>query len=265
MRSVGDALSRVMLVLVVIATGPGVAYVAVQEPPRASSAQITDNEIAAALARVKADTNLATEQAIKTLRWRDATPRTETPPSSWLAWLSWFANLFRWVDRSARVLMWCAIGTLAGLLVFYLVRVVRHRQPSLRDDAFVAPTHVRDLDIRPEALPSNIGTAARQLWDRGEQRAALALLYRGLLSRLAHVHRVPIRDASTEGDCLALAGVHLPQRRSEYVIRLVNIWQRFVYGRLDVETASVHRLCDEFAAALDAAAAGAPEARRAAP
>ena len=73
------------------------------------------------------------------------------------------------------------------------------------DDAFVAPTHVRDLDIRPESLPDDIGAAARALWDRGEHRAALALLYRGLLSRLAHVHRLPIRDSSTEGDCLALA------------------------------------------------------------
>lgn len=260
MRSGSEAIARVVLALLVIAAGPDVAYPAAQEQPRASAAQPTDAEIAAALARVKADPNLATQQTIKTLRWKDAaTPRTETSPS-WLAWLSWFGDLFRWVDRSARVLMWCAIGILATWLAFYLVRVLRDRQSSPREDTFVAPTHVRDLDIRPEALPANIGAAARQLWDRGEQRTALALLYRGLLSRLAHVHRVPIRDASTEGDCLALAATHLPQSRSEYVLRLVSTWQRFVYGRLEVQTASVHSLCDEFPAALDANA-GAPAAR----
>jgi len=259
-RSAAEAFARVTLVLLVIAAGPDVAYPAAQEQSPASATQPTDTEIAAALDRVKADPNLATEQTIKTLRWKDdATPRTDTPPS-WLSWLSWFGDLFRWVDRSARVLMWCGIAALAGWLAFYLTRVIRDRQSSPREDAFVVPTHVRDLDIRPEALPANIGAAARELWDRGEQRGALALLYRGLLSRLAHVHRVPIRDASTEGDCLALAAAHLSQSRSEYVLRLVSTWQRFVYGRLDVQTTSVHSLCDEFTGALDATA-GAPAAR----
>jgi hypothetical protein len=258
-RSASNAIARVMLALLVIAAGPVVAYPAAQEQLRAPATQPTDAEIAGALSRVKADPNLATQQTIKTLRWKDAeTPRTETP--SWLAWLSWFKDLFRWVDRSARVLMWCSIGVLAAWLAFYLARMLRDRQSSPHEDRFVAPTHVRDLDIRPEALPANIGAAARQLWDRGEQRAALALLYRGLLSRLAHVHRVPIRDASTEGDCLALAAAHLPHTRSDYVVRLVSTWQRFVYGRLDVQTASVHSLCDDFRAALDANT-GAPAAR----
>jgi hypothetical protein len=94
------------------------------------------------------------------------------------------------------------------------------------------------------------------LWERGERRAALALLYRGMLSRLAHVHGVPIRESSTEGDCLALAAARLPQDRSEYLARLVRIWQRFGYGRQDVEATAVYSLCDEFADALRPAPAG---------
>jgi len=120
-----------------------------------------------------------------------------------------------------------------------------------REERFVAPTHVRDLDIRPESLPRDIGIAARALWDRGEHRAALALLYRGMLSRLAHVHRVPIRDSSTEGDCLALAASHLTQEGREYASRLVRVWQRFVYAGQDTQPATVYVLCDDFASALD--------------
>ena len=110
---------------------------------------------------------------------------------------------------------------------------------------------MRDLDIRPESLPEDIGTAARVLWDRGEHRAALALLYRGMLSRLAHVHRIPIRDSSTEGDCLALAASHLTGDDVEYASRLVLVWQRFVYGGQDTQAATVYVLCDDFASALD--------------
>jgi len=207
-------------------------------------------EIVRAVAKVKADPNLATEQTIKTLKWRSA---GESKPFSLPAWLRWTVDLFRWMDRSARALVWCAAAVLAGLLGVYISRLVR----SLKGRAgtsggFTAPTHVRDLDIRPETLPDDIGAAARALWDRGDHRAALALLYRGMLSRLAHVHRVPIRDSSTEGDCLTLAAGYLAATRHEYTVRLIRVWQRSVYGRESVTGATVYELCDGFAAALDA-------------
>ncbi len=114
------------------------------------------------------------------------------------------------------------------------------------------PSFVRDLDIRPESLPDDIGAAARQLWDSGDHRAALSLLYRGLLSRLAHVHGVPIKDSTTEGDCLALAAQHLfDESRKTYVAQLVRLWQRAVYGGERVADESVHALCEGFARALD--------------
>jgi hypothetical protein len=117
------------------------------------------------------------------------------------------------------------------------------------------PTHVRDLDIRPESLPDDVGGAALELWERGEHRAALALLYRGLLSRLAHVHAVPIRDSSTEGDCLALAATHLPATRAAYVERLIRVWQRAVYGNVEPTEEEFHFLGATFASALDMPAA----------
>ena len=252
MRSAGDVILRWTIVVLVVAAS--VTPIRAQQPVRTdAAAQPDEAEIAAALARVKTDPNLAAEQTITMLRWKDSSTTTRTEPPSWLAWLR---DLFRWVDQSARVLMWCVIVALVGMLAFYLARVVYRQRPSSREEAFVVPTHVRDLDIRPEALPADIGAAARQLWDRGEHRLALALLYRGLLSRLAHVHQVPIRDASTEGDCLALAVQHVPQRRYDYAARLVHAWQRFVYGRLDVQSETVYRLCDEFGPALDAGPGG---------
>jgi hypothetical protein len=207
-------------------------------------------EIARAIETVKADPNLATDRTIRTLRWKDST--TTARRSGIPAWLIWIAGLFRWLEQSARVLVWCAALVLAGLLVGFIVRLVRTHRVTHRAERFVVPTHVRDLDIRPESLPGDIGEAAHALWDRGEHRAALALLYRGMLSRLAHVHRIPIRDSSTEGECLTLAaaGLLTPSRR-EYASRLVGVWQRSVYGREAVQAATVYALCDQFASELD--------------
>jgi Domain of unknown function (DUF4129) len=230
-------------------TALGPAARAGAQPPVTAVDRPTDAEIAQALARVKADPNLATERTIKMLRWKRSQDAKQD--TRWPAWVNWLLGLFKWVDQSARVLVWITVIGLAAMLGVYLVRLAGANRPISVSDPFVAPTHVRDLDIRPETLPAEIGAAARALWDRGDHRAALALLYRGLLSRLVHVHRVPIRDSSTEGDCLLMAATHLTQRKREYTDLLVRVWQRFVYGGQDVDASTVYALCHDFASALD--------------
>jgi hypothetical protein len=72
------------------------------------------------------------------------------------------------------------------------------------------------------------------------------------------VHQVPIRDSTTEGDCLALAGKHLQAQRSDYVARLIRVWQRATYGGRDAQTEEVQALCADFANALAPAAPAGP-------
>ena len=240
--------SRNSALLIVLALATAVP-VAAQQPARAPDEQAIER----ALREVKADPNVATERTIKMLRWKQSgdAPKPKARP----AWLDWVAGFFRWLDQSARVLVWIVVGGLVAMLAFYIVRTLRAWEAVPGDAEFVAPTHVQDLDIRPESLPADIGGTARRLWDRGEHRASLALLYRGLLSRLAHVHHLPVRDSSTEGDCLALS-TRMETAGRDYAARLIVLWQAAVYGHLDADTTVVHALCDGFAPALDAPAAG---------
>lgn len=253
MRSHTEGRRRVAAAASVLIAALSLAAAPVQqESGRSKGGTPTQIEIERALDTVKADPNLTAERTIKALRWRDP---GETKPSTAPAWLTWLIGLFRWLEQSARLLIWAGAIVLAGVLVVYIVRMLRTTGGGLgrREESFVAPTHVRDLDIRPETLPLNIGAAARALWDCGQHRASLALLYRAMLSRLAHVHGVPIRDSSTEGDCLALAANRLPQSKYGYLSRLVRVWQRFGYGHENVPAAAVYDLCDDFASVLDSA------------
>ena len=212
----------------------------------ASDGTPTDSEVAAAVDKLKADPNIAQERKTKTLRW----PRDDDKPRERSSFGQWLSNFFDWVGQLSRVLIWAVLGVLALLLLKFVVGVVRGLEKPSRLEQTLVPTHVRDLDIRPESLPDDIGAAALELWQRGEHRGALALLYRGLLSRLAHSHQVPIRDSTTEGDCLALASKHLPPERKDYVTRLVRLWQRATYGGRDAQTDEIQALCAEFASAL---------------
>jgi hypothetical protein len=204
----------------------------------------TAQEISQAVAQLKADPNLSGKRTLMVPRWN--------APDTDHSWLRWLLQLMRYLAQSSRALLYVALFAAAIALLVYFIRTLAAREGRADGDRLVTPTHVHDLDIRPESLPANIGAAARQLWDSGQHRAALALLYRGLLSRLVHVHHVAIRDSTTEGDCLALTGARLTADRHQFSSRLVRVWQRAVYGGSDPETAQVYDLCDSFATNLDA-------------
>lgn len=195
-----------------------------------------------ALENLKEDPNLQTTRTTRTLRWIDSEEKKRERPG----WTKWIGQLFRAIAEGSRYLVWIVIGILLLMLILYTLRFARSFERSTSKRALDAPTHVRDLDIRPESLPTDIGAAAWTLWERGEHRGALSLLYRGLLSRLVHEHGIPIRDSSTEGDCLALAERHLPPDRREYVSALIRTWQRAVYGGENPQSADMRALCERF-------------------
>lgn len=209
-------------------------------------------EVQQVVAALKQDPNLTMERKIRSLKWARQSSRQSN--SMQLGWLGWLTGFFEWLAQSSRIVLWSAIVVLVGLIVVFLLRVVRKFETPVVTDQQKLPTHVRELDIRPESLPEDIGAAAWQRWQRGEHRNALSLLYRGLLSRLVHQHAVPIRDSSTEAECLALAKPRLDAKGAAYSLQLLNVWQRVVYGAQAATDDELRTLCDEFNNALRAPA-----------
>ena len=219
--------------------------------PIALSAPWSAAEVASAARAVADDPALGGEQKVRTWRFK----RGDDPPAArYNEPAPWLLELRRWLTEGGRALVWLvALAALATLIV------ASRRWWSVRGQALAAasarlPSHVRDLDIRPESLPDEIGAAVRAAWLAGEHRAALSLLYRGALSRLAHGLGVPIEDSSTEGDCIRLAEATLGDERSAFAARLIGAWQRAVYGNRSLPTPLVLALCDEFDRLLPAAA-----------
>jgi hypothetical protein len=217
--------------------------------PVAAGAHPSVQQIDAALAELRRDPNLPQQRTITGLQWKTQEKKPEADDKN-AAWMTWLRGLFTWIGSSARLISWVLIATLAALVAVFVIRLIRARGTDLRASRFVAPAFVRDLDIRPESLPPDIGAAARALWDGGGQRRALALLYRGLLSRLVHQHRVPVRESTTEGECLRLASQHLDEQGRGFATRLIGLWQTAVYGARMPDAQRVYALCDEFDAVL---------------
>ena len=238
-------------------TAPATAASSAALPAPPASGTLTEAQITAAVQAIRAEAQTGRTRKTHVLRWKaddeKRERKTREPDSSWDAWVR---NLARWLADTSRLLVW--LGGLTGLAIFLVVaRQLWHGARDARAlAAAVAVSHVRDLDVRPESLPDDVGAAARALWQAGREQAALSLLYRGALSRLIHRHAVPVEAASTEGECLALARRHAGTAAQAYFARLVRAWQAATYGAQAPTEAIALALCDGFAAGLDATAPG---------
>lgn len=210
------------------------------EPP--SAQQVRD-----ATEAVYNDPDLHGLKADRELRFKNQQQPKEQQASADMRWLR---DLVRWFSEAGRWLMWLGMAALAALLIVFLRRWIAVRGDAASGRALTLPSHVRDLDIRPESLPDDLPGAVRALWQRGESRAALSLLYRGALSRLVHEHSVPVRASSTEGECATLASRHLGAERGAFVARLIGLWQLAVYGARLPDGSAVLAVCNEFDARL---------------
>jgi uncharacterized protein DUF4129 len=224
-------------------------------PAQADEARLSTAQVQSARDAVRADPQFSTQRSQRSLRLKLDEPAERSPKAPPAPTAPWLQGLVRWLSESARVLMWLLGATALAVLAVTVRRWIRVRAEAADSERPLLPSHVRDLDIRPDSLPADIAAAARALWGRGEARAALALLYRGALSRLVHDHAVPIRAASTEGECVALARSALADEGAAFVERLVGAWELTVYGARAPQAEGVVALFDQFDACLPAARA----------
>jgi len=222
------------------------ALLLVAAPSGAASAGAAPSrqEVQAVVKIIKADPELGGTHLKKNLKFKKTEEKKSEPidPSPWL----WLRDLFVWIERTARWLVWGLGAVAVALLLVGMRRWAKVRGQGLTRPPPTLPSHVRHLDIRPESLPQAIGTAAAALWNEGAHLAALSLLYRGTLSRLVHVHAVLIRAASTEDECAALARTRLATAPADFVTALVATWQLAVYGARLPDTDHVMGLCRGF-------------------
>ena len=124
---------------------------------------------------------------------------------------------------------------LVVIAIIYLV-INRERffgglQPRQRQRDKPVPTTLFGMDIQPESLPTDIAAESRRLWQLGQHRQALSLLYRGTLSRLVNDHLIDLNDSMTEGDVLNCARLaSLPEELLDFLQQLTVAWQSIAYA-----------------------------------
>ena len=148
-------------------------------------------------------------------------------------------------EALASALKWTVVSL--AVLVF-LVLLYRYRTlfeglvlPRKKEQSAPLPTHVAGMEIAPESLPADVAAQVRALWRAGQQRPALALLYRATLAALVQRYALALKASYTEADCLAAANQALaPDARSGFA-HITAAWQAGAWG--DRWPAQVDDLC----------------------
>jgi hypothetical protein len=208
------------------------------------------DEVAAAVAPLRADPNLGGTQQVKTLRWNRASAEPAPQPAP-----AWLEGLFEFLGRSSGALMWAAGAVAAAIALVWSARALTARMPAESMPRPVTASRIRGMDLAPESLPGDIGAAALALFEGGRNREALSLMYRGALSRAVYRYGVGIEESYTESEVQRAVNAGLDAPRAAYVAEIIATWQRAVYGGEAVLHEKVARLCRTFMPTLDGPAA----------
>lgn len=233
--------------LAVLSLAGAAAWARGEGPPQPSagvqpSTEAQVSPVKRRITRILAGPEFSPEETFRFPAFKENTGRKSQPP-----WLRALESFFIGLGETMRVLVW-VLGAVALLVVVTAWHRWWHARAPAPPPAAEAPTaSVTGLDIRPGSLPPDIGREARASWERGERTQALTLLYRGAVSALVARAGAPIRDSSTEEDCLRAARIAVAAPTADYFARLTRVRLLAVYGGRWPETSPVLGLCDEFA------------------
>lgn len=200
-----------------------------------------DPDFAQALSRILEDPQLypSEQRGEWKLRSRDDKPSADGPMPAWVQAIGGFVALV--VEN----LLWILLALALLLLLLnarrwlpWFGRGARTPQPAARDEL--------RIDELPPELPDDPSAAVLALWQAGQARAALSLLYRAALQRLVEQVGRPLPPGATESDALRLATRLGEDRFGPVFARTVRFWQIAAYADRLPADAELHQLLDDW-------------------
>jgi hypothetical protein len=150
-----------------------------------------------AIERAYADPLLARTKQVTHWELRQAVERKpgdrEIP-----AWLKALGTAVAWIGEHV---LWLLAGLLLAFLLWRLPRWLPWVQGRLRTAEALPPIVAETLPTLAP-LPADVASAASALWQAGQRREALALVYRASVLRLSARLDLPFPPGATEADCL---------------------------------------------------------------
>jgi hypothetical protein len=188
-----------------------------------------------AIQEVKADPDFTIHSVTRRVPVGSSSPSRTVAPPAFIVTLSQLATV-------------CGIALAIGFLgwvvwknrhVFLIRGGARGEGKRLPAGAWI----VMGMEISRDSLPADIPARTLELWRAGRRHEALALLYRGAISRAIETASVEIAESDTEGDCLRRVGEAGAAAHPDYFRGLTGVWTRLAYAGVAPGDDEVAALC----------------------
>ncbi len=186
-------------------------------------------------------------ETVKIPRWLDEWKfDDEEADSSDYEMSPFMRSVLQFLSSSIELIIW---GVFLSILVFLIVRyrALISRFVLRSAGRGTAPIEVPEvmfgLDVREDRLPDDIESEAQRFIAAGQYRECLSLLYRAIIARLLHQHRVPFRASNTELECLAISKTRVNEEVYTYFAGLTRAWRKLAYGHITPTEDSLRVLC----------------------
>ncbi len=159
-----------------------------------------------------------------------------------------FNNWRSGLATMSEILLWMILGGGGVWLIYRYTGIRRLFSRTGKDFGLHKKTEpvLFGMLVTPDSLPNNIPAECRKLFASGQTRKVLALLYRGTLSRLLHVHDLRVPDSATEMECDRLVQHIRPENEALFFNRLTISWLNTAYGHFEPIPNRVQELIDQW-------------------
>ncbi|MCF6193762.1 MAG: hypothetical protein L3J46_05445 [Kangiellaceae bacterium] len=173
--------------------------------------------------------------------------------------LDFWDNLKAILEPTAKVFgfiiefgLWLLLAFGIILLIYFRDRWMYLFQGKRKSkDEYESPEVMFGMDIRPESLPENIAVEAQKLWQSGQHRESLSLLYRGALVHLINKEKIKLQNSHTEGDVVRVATKKLDETKQIYLKSLTTQWQLIAYAHRSPSEGDMKTLFDRWSRDFD--------------
>lgn len=160
---------------------------------------------------------------------------------------NWLNQLLKQLSFTVQTLLWLLLLVTSAIMLWryrqWLRAFAQQRRPLQQYNP--APKHrVLGLEVSNDSLPDDLVASAHKLWP-DNPRAALSLLYRGLLNHLLETQALPLSTAHTEDEVLAMSQ-NLAKPLQRYSQQLTVHWKNLAWGQQTLNHAEFVQLCTDW-------------------
>jgi hypothetical protein len=190
-------------------------------------------------------------------KFKDKDKREERVPEWLISIIEFFESLgdvFLNISKLIEVVLWIVVVLAIGfLLVKYRKPLAKFvREVGVKKSPTELPSEMFGLDIRQESLPKSIVQSAKKMWESGEQRQALALLFRASLSHLLYETECSFQAGDTELDCYQKVAGLQEENLTKFMHVLTNAWLKLAYAHQAPSNEGFALICQQWEGVFDA-------------